>query len=146
MLRPLQDLAPPFRLRGIFVDIGAIVCVLRGLLQVAAALPCFQPAFNGLQVIAEVLIPQAFAVEDMWTAADRIIKDVYSKIAAISTVLAGLMSAVAVIGAKMSGTQQKADSAWEWLKRVWLAWVIINGIGAFIAYVRPLFDGLATLE
>ena len=36
--------------------------------------------------------------------------------------------------------------AWEWLKRVWLAWVIINGIGAFIAYVRPLFDGLATLE
>lgn len=99
-----------------------------------------------LPVIAAVLIPQAFAVEDMWTAADRIIKDVYSKIAAISTVLAGLMSAVAVIGAKMSGTQQKADSAWEWLKRVWLAWVIINGIGAFIAYVRPLFDRLATLE
>ena len=50
MLRPLQDLAPPFRLRGIFVDIGAIVCVLRGLLQVAAALPCFQPAFSGLQL------------------------------------------------------------------------------------------------
>lgn len=98
-----------------------------------------------LPVIAAVLVPLAFAVEDMWTA-DRIIKDVYSKIVAISTVLAGLMSAVAVIGAKMSGTQQKADSAWEWLKRVWLAWVIINGIGAFIAYVRPLFDRLATLE
>lgn len=97
-------------------------------------------------IIGAILIPQAFAVEDMWTAADRIIKDVYSKIAAISTVLAGLMSAVAVIGAKMSGTQQKADQAWDWLKRVWLAWVIINGIGAFIAYVRPLFDGLATLE
>ena len=97
-------------------------------------------------IIGAILIPQAFAVEDMWTAADRIIKDIYSKIAAISTVLAGLMSAVAVIGAKMSGTQQKADSAWDWLKRVWLAWVIINGIGAFIAYVRPLFDGLATLE
>ena len=46
----------------------------------------------------------------------------------------------------MSGTQQKADRAWDWLKRVWLAGVIINGIGAFIAYVRPLFDGLATLE
>ena len=99
-----------------------------------------------LLILGAVFIPQAFAVEDMWTAADRIIKDVYSKIAAISTVLAGLMSAVAVIGAKMSGTQQKADQAWDWLKRVWLAWVIINGIGAFIAYVRPLFDGLATLE
>ena len=65
-------------------------------------------------ILGAILIPQAFAVEDMWTAADRIIKDVYSKIAAISTVLAGLMSAVAVIGAKMSGTQQKADQAWEW--------------------------------
>ena len=97
-------------------------------------------------IIGAILIPQAFAVEDMWTAADRIIKDVYSKIAAISTVLAGLMSAVAVIGAKMSGTQQKADSAWDWLKRVWLAWIVVNGIGAFTAYVRPLFDGLATLE
>ena len=31
------------------------------------------------------------------------------------------------------------------LKRIWIAWAIINGIGAFIAYVVPLFDGLATL-
>ena len=80
-----------------------------------------------LLLLAALFLPHAFAVEDMW-------------------VLAGLMSAVAVIGAKMSGTQQKADQAWDWLKRVWLAWVIINGIGAFIAYVRPLFNGLATLE
>ena len=50
----------------------------------------------------------------MWTAANRIIKDVYSKLAAISTVLAGLMSAIAVIGAKMSGAQPKADQAWDW--------------------------------
>lgn len=99
-----------------------------------------------LLILTALFMPHAGAVENMWTAANRIIKDVYAKIAGVSTVLAGLMSAVAVIGAKMSGTQQKADQAWDWLKRVWLAWVIINGIGAFIAYVRPLFDGLATLE
>ena len=99
-----------------------------------------------LLILAALFMPHAGAVEDMWTAANRIIKDVYTKIAGVSTVLAGLMSAVAVIGAKMSGTQQKADSAWDWLKRVWLAWVIINGIGAFIAYIRLLFSGLATLE
>ena len=81
-----------------------------------------------LLLLAALFLPHAFAVEDMWTAANRIIKDVYTKIAGVSTVLAGLMSAVAVIGAKMSGTQQKADQAWDWLKRVWLAWVIINGI------------------
>ncbi len=99
-----------------------------------------------LFILAILFMPHAGAVEDMWTVANRIIKDVYTKIAGVSTVLAGLMSAVAVIGAKMSGTQQKADQAWDWLKRVWLAWVIINGIGAFIAYIRPLFTGLATLE
>ena len=88
---------------------------------------------------------QAFAVEDMWTVANRIIVDVYEHIAGISTVLAGLMSAIAVIGAKLSNNQQKTDQAWDWLKRIWLAWAVINGIGAFIAYVAPLFSGLATL-
>ena len=112
---------------------------------VERAYACYQIALIVL-LFAALFVPQASAVEDMWTAAERIIKDVYSKIAAVSTVLAGLMSAVAVVGAKMSGTQQKADQAWDWLKRVWLAWVVINGIGAFIAYVRPLFNGLATLE
>lgn len=99
-----------------------------------------------LLILAALFMPHAGAVDDMWVVANRIIKDVYTKIAGVSTVLAGLMSAVAVIGAKMSGTQQKADQAWDWLKRVWLAWVVINGIGAFIAYVRPLFNGLATLD
>ena len=64
----------------------------------------------------------AAAAEDMWEAADRIIKDVYTKIAGISTVLAGLMSAVAVVGAKVSNNQHKTDQAWDWLKRIWLCW------------------------
>ena len=95
-------------------------------------------------LVALTTIP-AFAAEDMWTAANRIIVDVYNKIAGISTVLAGLMSAVAVIGAKLSNNQHKVDQAWDWLKRIWIAWVIINGIGAFIAYIVPLFSGLSTL-
>ena len=92
-----------------------------------------------------VLTVPAFAVDDMWTVANRIIVDVYTKIVGISTVLAGLMSAVAVIGAKLSNNQHKVDQAWDWLKRIWIAWAIINGIGAFIAYVAALFSGLATL-
>lgn len=87
----------------------------------------------------------AFAVDDMWTVANTIIVDVYTQIAGISTVLAGLMSAVAVVGAKLSNNQHKVDQAWDWLKRIWIAWAIINGIGAFIAYVAPFFSGLATL-
>jgi hypothetical protein len=86
------------------------------------------------------------AAEDMWTVADRIIKDIYGKIAGISTALAGTMSAVAVIGAKLSNNQHKVDQAWDWLRRIWIAWAIINGIGAFLAYIRPLFSGLDTLS
>ena len=97
-----------------------------------------------LWITAAMTVP-VLAVDDMWTVANNIIVDVYSKIVSISTVLAGLMSAVAVIGAKISNNQHKTDQAWDWLKRIWIAWAIINGIGAFIAYVAPLFNGLATL-
>ena len=98
-----------------------------------------------LMLLITVLAVPALAVDDMWTVANSIIVDVYSKIVGISTVLAGLMSAVAVVGAKLSNNQHKVDQAWDWLKRIWIAWAIINGIGAFIAYVAPLFSGLATL-
>lgn len=92
-----------------------------------------------------LMVPPALAVDNMWTVANKIIVDVYNQIAGISTVLAGLMSAVAVIGAKLSNNQHKVDQAWDWLKRIWIAWAVINGIGAFIAYVAPFFSGLATL-
>jgi hypothetical protein len=86
--------------------------------------------------------PGSGAGGDIWGKANALIVDIYNSIAAISTVLAGLMSAIAVIGAKMSNNQHKVDQAWDWLKRIWIAWAVINGIGAFIAWVRPLFDGI----
>lgn len=62
-----------------------------------------------------------------------------------NTVLAALMTTVCVVGMKLSNNQQKVDQSVDWLKRIWIAWDIINGIGAFLAYVRPLLDGLATI-
>lgn len=96
-------------------------------------------------LLAALLTPSAFAASDMWALADKIIKDVYSQIVKISTALAGLMSAVAVIGAKLSNNQHKVDQAWDWLRRIWIAWCVVNGIGAFVAYVAPFFSGYATL-
>lgn len=98
-----------------------------------------------LLLIVGIMTTSALAVDDMWTVANDLIIDVYTHIAGISTVLAGLMSAVAVIGAKMSNNQHKVDQAWDWLRRIWIAWAVINGIGAFIAYIAPLFSGLSTL-
>ena len=103
--------------------------------------------FICLAMYLSLLMPTSvFAATDMFTKANEIIKDLYNKIAGISTVLAGLMSAVAVIGAKLSNNQHKVDQSWDWLKRIWIAWAIINGIGAFIAYIRPFFSGLNTID
>lgn len=96
--------------------------------------------------ILVLLTVQVFAVEDMWTVANRIIIDVYNKIAGVSTVLAALMTTVCVVGMKLSNNQQKVDQSVDWLKRIWIAWAIINGIGAFLAYVRPLLQGLNTIS
>ncbi len=96
--------------------------------------------------LAGMLTVPTFAVDDMWVVADRIIVDVYNHIAGISTVLAALMTTVCVVGMKLSNNQQKVDQSVDWLKRIWIAWAIINGIGAFLAYVRPLLDGLATIK
>ena len=93
-----------------------------------------------LLLAVSMMTSTAFAIDDMWTVANNLIVDIYAKIVGISTVLAGLMSAVAVIGAKISNNQHKVDQAC-----IWIAWVIINGIGAFIAYIAPHFSGLATL-
>ena len=99
-----------------------------------------------LMWVMAAMTASAFAVDDMWVVADRIIVDVYNHIAGISTVLAALMTTVCVVGMKLSNNQQKVDQSVDWLKRIWIAWAIINGIGAFLAYVRPLLDGLATIN
>ena len=97
------------------------------------------------------LFPEsAYAAEagggDMWAVGKELIINLYNKIAGISTVLAALMSAVAVLGAKLSNNQHKVDQAWDWLKRIWIAWAVINGIGAFIAYIQPLFNGVPKID
>lgn len=113
--------------------------------RLGARTPVWYGRIMCVVLVAGLSIIPALAVNDMWTVARTIIVDVYNQIAGVSTVLAGLMSAVAVVGAKLSNNQHKVDQAWDWLKRIWVAWAIINGIGAFIAYVAPLFSGLATL-
>lgn len=85
------------------------------------------------------------AGKNLFEVADDIIRDVYTHIVGISTVLACLMTAFAVISAKVSNNQHKSDQAWDWLKRIWLSWAILNLIGAILAYITPLFSGYATL-
>lgn len=114
--------------------------------RLGSRLPHFYLRIMTALLLALFLTTPALAVTDLFTVADTIIVDLYNSIAGISTALAGLMSAVAVIGAKLSNNQHKVDQAWDWLKRIWICWAIINGIGAFIAYIVPKFSGLATVK
>lgn len=113
--------------------------------RIGPNLPRYYSHIMMLVITCACLTVPAFAINDLFAVAKDIIIDLYNQIAGISTVLAGLMSAVAVIGAKLSNNQHKVDQAWDWLKRIWICWAIINGIGAFIAYIVPKFSGLATL-
>ena len=63
-------------------------------------LPRKYAAMISMAALLLICASPAYAVEDMWTVGREIITDVYSQIAGISTVLAGLMSAVAVLGCK----------------------------------------------
>ncbi len=108
-------------------------------------LPLWYIRIMAAAITAICLTTPALAATDLWTAAQTIIVDIYGHIATLSTALAGLMSAIAVLGAKLSNNQHKVDQAWDWLKRIWICWGIINGIGAFIAYITPHFSGLATI-
>ena len=80
-------------------------------------MPQYYVLIMSIVLLAFVCTPSAFAVDDIWTVGRSIITDVYQKIVGISTLLAGLMSAVAVLGCKFSGgRQQRVDQAWDWLK------------------------------
>lgn len=79
----------------------------------------YQPAWPGprlplwyIRIMAAAiavicLTTPALAATDLWTAAQTIIVDIYGHIATLSTALAGLMSAIAVLGAKLSNNQQR---------------------------------------
>ena len=97
-------------------------------------------------LLTSVFTTTVFAAgENLFEVADDIIRDVYSPIVGVSTVLACLMTAFAVISAKVSNNQHKSDQAWDWLKRIWLSWMVLNTMGAILAYITPLFSGYATL-
>ena len=86
-----------------------------GFMNIGPKLGRYYTAAMVVYLMAAACAVPAYAATDIFAVARSIIIDVYNGIAGISTVLAGLMSAVAVIG-------------------------------AFIAYIVPKFDGLATLE
>lgn len=101
---------------------------------------CLFVAFMVVCLIT-VMSMQAFAATDMWTKATQIMKDVYGKIVAISTIAAVVTAAVALLLMNFSKNNRTVEESRAWLKRIAISWVILNGLGFIMAYVTPLFAG-----
>ena len=101
---------------------------------------CLFVAFMVVCLIT-VMSMQAFAATDMWTKATQIMKDVYGKIVAISTIAAVVTAAVALLLMNFSKNSRTVDESRAWLKRIIISWAILNGLGCIMAYITPLFAG-----
>ena len=84
----------------------------------------------------------AFAATDVWSKAEEVMKDVYGKVVAISTVAAVVTSSIALLLMNFSKSGKTVDESRSWLKRIIITWVILNSLGFIMAYITPFFaDG-----
>ena len=82
----------------------------------------------------------AFAATDVWSKAEEVMKDVYGKVVAISTVAAVVTSSIALLLMNFSKSGKTVDESRSWLKRIAITWVILNSLSFIMAYATPFFS------
>lgn len=87
-----------------------------------------------------VLLSDPVLATDMWTKAEDIMKDVYTKILGISTIAAIVTASTALLLMNFSKSGKTVDESRAWLKRIAITWCILNGLGFIMAYVSPFLQ------
>jgi putative copper export protein len=77
----------------------------------------------------------------IWTQFSNVMRDIYTQLLGISTILAVTAAAIALIVRMVSRNQRAVDEATSWLKRIVITWIILNTMGFFIAYIQPWIAG-----
>jgi len=77
----------------------------------------------------------------IWTQFTAVMKDIYTQLLGISTIVAVVAAAIALIVRMVSRNQRAVDEASSWLKRIIVTWVILNTLGFIIAYIQPWIQG-----
>ena len=77
----------------------------------------------------------------IWEKASEIMQDVYTQILTISTIAAIVTASVALLMMNFSRSGRTVDESREWLKRIVITWVVLNGLGFIMSYVTPFFAG-----
>lgn len=70
-----------------------------------------------------------------------IMKDIYGELVAISTIVAVIVAAIALLVRMISRNQRAVDEATSWLKRIVITWIVLNSLGFIVAYLQPLISG-----
>ena len=105
---------------------------------------------NRIQTIYWSLVGMASAVllslqpvmaDTIWNRFSAIMKDMYTQLVGISTIVAVTMAAIALIVRMVSRNQRAVDEATSWLKRIVVTWIILNSLGFVVAYLQPLIAG-----
>ena len=79
--------------------------------------------------------------EDIWSKAEEIMKDVYTKVLAISTAAGVVTASIALLLMNFSKSGKTVDESRAWLKRIAITWAILNSLGFIISYISPLLRG-----
>ena len=85
---------------------------------------------------AVLLSVQPVMADTIWNRFSTIMKDVYSQVVGISTIVAVTVAAVALLVRMISRNQRAVDEATSWLKRIVVTWVILNSLGFVVAYLQ----------
>ena len=78
---------------------------------------------------------------NIWTTFTNVMKDIYTQLLAVSTIVAVVAAAIALIIRMVSRNQRAVDEATSWLKRIVVTWIILNTLGFIIAYIQPWIQG-----
>ena len=88
-----------------------------------------------------VSLHPVLADDTIWSKFSDVMKDVYGKLAGISTIVAVTAAAVALLVRMISRNQRAVDEATSWIKRIVVTWLILNTLGFIIAYIQPWVAG-----
>ena len=95
----------------------------------------------GSIMLVMVSLQPVFAADTIWTRFSDIMRDVYSQLLGVSTIVAVTVAAIALIVRMISRNQRAVDEATSWLKRIVITCIVLNSLGFIIAYLQPLVAG-----
>ncbi|MBQ1362847.1 MAG: fimbrial protein [Oscillospiraceae bacterium] len=90
---------------------------------------------------AGIVSLQRVYADNIFERIQSIVYDIYGQIVAISTIVAVTVASIALIVRMISRNQRAVDEATSWLKRIVVAWIVLNSLGFVVAYLQPLVAG-----